>query len=738
MRVKFIFATLAVFISAPVLAQTPQLAPLRPLPPLSVRIGDDSLAARALRLAPNRQALTRDALRGRTIQLGDGATEDLDRLTARVFADNEAFAAQARRGQAALIGAPVITFEGFELPDSVVLTRSTRIVVRDAAALERASPAFADYLQSRPPVRIEALNAEARAGLQRFIEVAARLPPDDPMAIAARQGPEAVLRAIAEGQGELEIIDTLVAPRRPLALDQGRVQHLDFADDLLRHGRYRPSELRVLRGLGLVVPGRAPAPQARQSERPSVDARGQLAFTQAFLAGFTRGQAWQWERRWNYPSGFFRITLGASYAVGLRIPIEVEGRYAPARITRRDNRDQEDQPQLRLEVRTLDGDAAFYRRTGLDDDLIASGHELALEARAYWGLKFRVFWSDVLHRPMREYGFDLGHDFTPPLGGPRSLGRIVIPPSLTRTDFDFAVLQGSATTALALQARGRARLDYAALVGTNEIDRRTLNFDGGVQTIDQRLPPLRVATVGGTARQEYGFRVGNPAYSADFSIVPEVRLSVRVGVDGFSRRFSSDWIALNAFRIQLGGATFNHHAGTVREFRFDDGVKEFTRIDSPNAPPSDQVANTLPPSTEGLPPGARVAGLINLRSRQNGLLVRAGITREGFLGAASRRPEVWEVFELIDLPGNRVALRSRQNGLFVAARPDGDFLLTATAPRAEGWAVFRLLRVGGGMIALQSVENGRYVRAGLGDQSRLGASAREIRGWETFELIERR
>ncbi len=724
----------------PPAAQLQPATPLRgPLGDLAARLDDDALAVRHVELRRTLRPLGADALRGRTVIVGERETEDLQAVATRVFAENAGFEREAQNSGAALQRRPDITLQALELPDSVMLMRATRVVVRDPSALARSSAAFRTFLGERGslPVQRDALSAESRAGLDRFManEVAA-LPADDPIAIAARQGPDAVLRAIAEGRGEFEMIDTIVLPTRPLPVIDGRVQHLQLRDGLMLHGQFVGSNSPLLRALAAGIGRRAQPPAAPRDlrEQATIDADGRHRFSQGFLAGFTRGLAWEWEKRWRYTSGFFRISLGASFGFGVRIPIELSGQLEPAHIRRRDSRDRDDVVRLSATARTFDANASFYRRAGLDDDLVLRGHEFVLEARFYYGLKFRALWHDWVHIRRREIGFDFSDDFTPPLSGAeRNAVRIEIPASVTNTALDLGVLRGEAQAGISLQGRGRVAFDYEALWGDQVRRRQRLEFyRPEAQTIAETLPALPAGRVGDRARQRFGFRFADPEYRVNLSLVPQLRVSVRVGVDGFSRRFSTGWISLNQFRVDLGTVSFERHAGTDGDYRFAGGVKEFEHIDA--APGGD--TSTGPAEARG---GATPVGnVVALRSAQNGRYVRGGMGRGAELAAVSQRVGAWETFDVVDLGQGRIALRVRANQRFVRAGVGDDSLLAATSARIGQWETFRLERTPDGRYALRSVVHNRLVRAGFGEETRLAAVSGRIEAWETFELVAAR
>jgi hypothetical protein len=397
-------------------------------------------------------------------------------------------------------------------------------------------------------------------------------------------------------------------------------------------------------------------------------------------------------------------------------------------VQRRDSRDRKDSVKLAVDARTLDGDAEFYRSTGLDRDLVFDGKEFVFELQLYFGYRLRAAWTNVAHLTNRHYGFDAGSQFEPPLGGPASLPRIEIPARVTNTVIDVPGLHGEAQLGLEPRARGQISLDYEALWGNRVVRHQPLTIDRpGPLTIEESLPALEAAAVGDSARQSYGFRLSNPVYRADLSLTPQVRLGLTAGYSWFSRSFSTGWLSLNSLRIELGSVKLPRHPGTETQYRYDEGVKEFARIHT-------GLAGGVPASIAD----ETAPRLVTLRSAQNGRFVRAGFTSATLLSARSPEARGWETFEMQDLGQGLVALRSRQNGRYVRAGVGPGSLLAATSEHARSWETFRLVRRPDGRVTLQSVQSRKYVRAGVGEDSLLAATSDRVGGWETFELTELR
>jgi hypothetical protein len=287
------------------------------------------------------------------------------------------------------------------------------------------------------------------------------------------------------------------------------------------------------------------------------------SFRAEFLVGDVKGNSWEWEKRWRYTSGFFRISLGASYGIGLRVPIEITGTMSPGGVRLNDGRDRRIDFTTSLQARTINANEGFYRRMGVAENRLFDGNETVFETEFTFGMKFRALWTDFIHIRPRHIGFNASQSYQPPFGGQGGFGRFRIPPHMTGTSFDWAVLWGSATIGADLgAANARIGVDYTSLP------------DGQRGTIS--LSSLRETTMHGYAppgRDRFGFRLANPTYDASLSVTPGLEVSVGVGVSGFSRTFRTGWIPLNRFQFRLAHLSLDAMRGTPREFTFEQGRK---------------------------------------------------------------------------------------------------------------------------------------------------------------------
>jgi hypothetical protein len=741
-------------------AQNPPIdkSRLRSIPPLPLegRAGADSLLQQAISSPQIIQSDTLSRFRSKTIQTGSNRTLSIAELASTLFAETEAAEGEFRRIPSRALQSPVTTEDrAVELPESFLLVRSVRMVVKDPNEASTASMTFRNFRSTPVPpgsVNLSDLDEESRAGFQKFMrDELPNLPASDPLALAARSGGElGVLVAIAEGKGEFEMIESFEIPKRLSPTVNNRVQVLDIGGPVFDN-----ASLRTLRSEPMMAVLRLPARDLnvlddrddsrdqgaiftqKSGRTPSRTSGGVRRMTAEFLTGFTCGHAWKWEKRWRYPSGFFRLSLGAGYGFGLRIPIKARGLVEPTQMSGSGERDSTVPYRSEVSAGTIDADVDFYARTGLPQNQIYGGKEALFELQFYYGYKFRALWKDILHKPRTEVGFNHSQDWQPPFARSNPSVRFEIPPRVTGTEFNFAVMKGYARVGFKLSGTGEVGLDVHNRVNGVDAPVRKLAFQNDTPKIFMHDTPPLVAEPGGTAAGTYGLKIGNPTYTFRAKLTPEIKATVNVGYSWLSRSFSTGWVSLNALAIDLGSLEFGRHAGTQRWETYDIGRKSFTQIGSGggNTPPAavpPVVGNSPTPQSEGGLPRERSA--VTLTSAYSGKLVRAGAGDQSYLAAWSEKVASWEKFEWVPLSNGQVAIRSLQNQKYVRAGVGKNSHLAAASDEIRSWETFRVHELGGGKIALQSVQSGLYVRAGIGDYSFLAAISPQIAEWETFTL----
>ncbi|MCP5051840.1 MAG: hypothetical protein GY940_32030 [bacterium] len=698
-----------------------------------LKLSDDSLLQMKLKYQKPLRKGSLSQLQNREVMLSKSFSQTLAQVSRNVLADQNTFRRNMTRFRGIVTKFNRKVDQVYEFPGSYVVLKSTKVVVSNPAEFARVSPEYKSFIGSQRirEVTAASLGPESRKGFEAFIKnEIPRMSANHPLRKAAKRGKNELLQAIAAGKGTFEIVDTLVIPKKPLPAVGGKLQKPVFKNGSFNHGLAKPlksarldviGRLGIQKQVGVLKDFSGPGDTRYQKhiKKPGITETGSRSFEARFLAGFTKGNSWEWERRWNFPSGFFRVTLGAGYGIGLRIPIKVNGTLYPTLIEVKDTRDRAIAMGTRLKAVPLNAGSGFYRDTGLPQSKVFDGKEAVLEAEFGYGFKLRAVWTTLLHRKYRTYGLNYSKDFTPPSGDCRDCGyRFAIPPRLTHTEFDFKVMKGYAQAALKLSGKGEIQLDYLPIQDGKGKGKRLLSFrDSRYKNIKATLsriilPPNRVRI-----SQRYGFKLSNPRYKIDLTLTPEIRLGVNIGYKWLSRSFSTGWISLNSFKMKLGTLQFNRHAGTRSEFLLDKGIKRFEKIPGYRGPTGNIVA---------------------IQCVRNGKYVKVGnfsTMLEAISGSIGSR----ERFQIINLEknkqgNNKIVLRSLWNGKYVRAGVGRETVLGAVSTRISSWETFKKVILPGGKVAFKSVQNNKYVRAGVGRKSRLAATSNRLLSWELFKL----
>ncbi len=655
------------------------------------------------------------------VVVGKNKTMSLSSVVQKTFIEQDTLQNELRSvgvSSQALIQPPEMTSEVFEFQNSFVVVKSTSFVVSKPQQLAQNSNIFKKYKGKRKgsqPVNVASLDREKLKGFRSFMQNELRqLPDNDPLKVAAAQGEDAVLQAVAEGKGKYEVIDTLFVPKAVLPEVNGRVQ-LPFPT---KHLQSMDSE-----NLDQGVEERVVV------EKPSMHESGKATFHTEFMSGFTKGNSWEWERRWNFPSGFFRITLGASYGLGLRIPIDLKGEVSPTEILTKDVEDKPRNVNTKMEVDTLDAGADFYRRVGLPQSKIFEGKEAVFEAKFGYGYKLRALWDDLLHHPFSYIGIDESQHFKPPMGRGHDGPIIPIPAEATQTKFEGGILNGFAQIGIRITGKGTVLLDFQPFLGAKELKKEEIKFpntssqtqenerpNANSQTKKSELPAI--SGNGDKLEKPFGFTLGNPRYKIDLTLVPVVRLEATVGVDWLSRHFSTGWIDLNALSVDIGSVSFSRHSGTRKNYKFSQGKKKFEKIGSNYA--------------ENIKDG----DIVGIQSVPSGKFVRGGLPNavECGLGATSPHCHLWEAFKFHDLGGGKVALQLIKNAQYIRAGLGEKKFLAAISPHKQSWETFKMVKLGDGKVTFQAINSGKYVRVNSAEGDRLTSDSARAGASETFRF----
>ena len=582
-------------------------------------VDDESLAVSRQRVSRPTTRMRVDGLGNLTIRNGDASSERVREIVIKSFEEQETFAKRMNKAElvnaAAIAALPEVDDEVLVYNDAIVVRRSTKIIVIDPQRVARESALFRGYLGEKAvPERVgktraraTSLDATEKAGLRNFMQNGiSSLHPNDPLRAAAAQGEEALLEAIAAGKGELTIEDTLIIPTVS-GVDQGDT----IAIPTIRKGVFdltnpEPVEALAIKGIATGEPKPEPGmsvrpvspqePPPRRAVEPKHEASGKKAITTEFLLGTTRAANFQWERKWVYTSGYFRLTLGAGYAFGYRVPVVATARVEPTRGYIRDYSDKKVIIGSAAAARTSNANADFYKRAGLGNNLVKNGSELLLEANVGFGYKFRALWKTIASQPYTAIGVSYSQNFKPPNNlsqlqgkqGGKTFG-LTLDPKTTKISVKTVFIDGSATIKFEGRAFGSLSMDMQSLVD-NKVQK---TFDvytdksvaEGVYPFKLTLDPVPLRQGQTTQSRPFGVRLLKPEYQARLIVLPMVRFGFRIGYKRLSRNFSTLWIPLNKLMVDTGKISLMPHAGTRSRYTWNDGEKIYTKIEKPDPSP---------------------------------------------------------------------------------------------------------------------------------------------------------
>jgi len=578
---------------------------------------DDLLTARVAVSAPASRSRVA-ALGNETVQTGDNSTQSVRAIVVESFSEQQTFADRlsnpALVTAGALVALPEVDDEVLVFDDVYVVRRSTTIIVKDPERVAAESELFRNYIGARAsdtPQRAvgqaESLDPEELAGLRAFIaNEAGNLRQDDPIRAAAAAGEGELLEAIEAGLGELTVEDTLIIPRVA-----GLARGAEVRLPTVRNGILDLRNPEPAREMSLVGISASPPPPARQRvaaraapaiqatpARPQraplerrIESSGREEITAEFLLGVTSAGNFQWERKWSFTSGYFRLTLGSGFAFGYRVPVVVQATVEPTYGLIQDTSDRRVVIGTSASVRTVNGGSAFYERAGLPANQIKGGDELLFEANVGWGYKFRALWKTIAQRPYTAIGVSYSQSFEPPRAGLPNQWTdfgVNLDPKTTGISYDGTFLSGSATIRFVGKTWGRVAVDMETVAdntvqATTEIVPAAAGKDGGGQSINITLDPVPLRQGQTTQTRPFGVRFVNPSYEGRVVIVPGLRFSFGAGYKQIKRTFTTPWINLQNLVVDTGETTLAPHPGTPTSHAWYDGEKVFRRISEPSS-----------------------------------------------------------------------------------------------------------------------------------------------------------
>ncbi len=512
----------------------------------------------------------------RTVLLPDKRTLTVGELGKSMFKDQQRFEAELRQAPAgALLGAVKVDEVGYEYAHAYVLTRTVSVVVLDPAKLRVSSPTYAKIApKAKGQLSLKDLRADA---LPRFFKAKATLLANEagghPLRLAAAKGDQQLLDAVVDGAGELSVSDSFMILKVSTALDaQGQLLAPPFAGGVYDLSKRAP----IATQLPPAAPELVPLPTSQVSAGLT-NVRGQC------LNGFTYGHDWFWERRWEFYSGHVWLAAGLAYGFGLRIPIDLQAKLSPTKVSTTGAVDQPAKFDVEVSAGTLDADVTHFAQAGLGQPLRRNGEEFLLFAEMGYGYSFEALWMNFGNRPYSTDGFDFSQHFKPPQGGTWSaIKEYFIPSDLTHTRLNLGVVQGQLELGVRLDGRGWVDVVVRLLHKGQEQLAFLGNGVGGTShtlRLEGQDKPIKLQTslgLGAPGTTSFGFWIDRIKYTMELSLLPGVRYGVTIGYSWLSKSFS-DTLWFESLRVPLPTLTLGTHAGTRSELRHEGGVKTYQR-----------------------------------------------------------------------------------------------------------------------------------------------------------------
>lgn len=525
-------------------------------------------------------------LKNHRIPVGSRRTIDVGSAAARLFEDHLTFVGGIAKARAALLHDPRIEDEVVELEGPTVLTTSVSMTVVDPAALRRASPEFRRSRSGKGAgMKVGDLDAQGRADFNAYKKKVAGFADDHPLKKAAAKGDQDLLDAMAGGQGDVRVTTTIVIPKESLRYDDaGKVVAPKSEDDgTFGYGGQTTGKFKD-RGGDLL-----PAKEAAQIVGPKTTETKKASFTSEFLLGDTDGESWTWSRRWDIPTGYFKVSAKAWYSYGMRIPIEIDATTEPAKIVTTGGRDVDSEYSVTLSARTLGAGSSFYEGVGLAKDKVHDGAELVLEAGFQVTFELKVLGIKFPTTSIpKDDAFHFNQDFKPPFGDSSGF-EVWIDPKLTHTQVSLlGIVIGSVKAGVKVTGEGTVRVDYTALYGNDEIKSwapgakndakktNTLTFtkSGEERTMKAEAPALEREG----ASKEFGYKLSNPRNDWEVKLIPGIRGDLEVKAKPiFHDTFTIGPLWLNDLAFDIGTWKFQAHSGTKNTYKVKNGEKTWKK-----------------------------------------------------------------------------------------------------------------------------------------------------------------
>ncbi|MCA9556450.1 MAG: hypothetical protein KC933_40880, partial [Myxococcales bacterium] len=401
-------------------------------------------------------------MKAQKVKVAGRGEETLGDLADKALQRSRAMQRRMQKARRALLRDAEVEEEVIETDDATLLVARVAAVVVDPAALAAELPELASLQRPGATSKIKAaqLTGEARTNFEEMKAEVQAKPADHPLKKALAQGDQALLDALARGEGDVEVTTTVVVPKELPAIQGGRLmvpavdEDSGFVIGKVAPIQFVPAPLEGRLATPLVFYPMAAAEPAgpepvTAARPPTTTETGVAKATHKYVLGFTETGSWEWEDKWSFLNAYVTISAGASYGFGLRVPVRIDTEITPKKLVLKNAaKDEPGEYTVKVTAKTVDGNLDFYKEAEVPVADRHDGKELVMEASVWFKVKGSLdLWLDEVKRTVQGgTGFDYGRHFLPPHGdcGAKCGFDFWIPATITRTHFDVAVVKGDA------------------------------------------------------------------------------------------------------------------------------------------------------------------------------------------------------------------------------------------------------------------------------------------------------
>ena len=519
-------------------------------------------------------------LKARKVKVAGRGKMTIEKLADEALVRPRDRAAQLRKAEGAVFGKVTETEEMIETDAATILISTVRARIKDPVKLRKAD-AFKGYgKKKRARVKLDKFTADQTKALEELRAELQNEPEDDPLRQASDESDQALLDAMSDGQGTIEVITTFVIPMEaPVMTDGGILLSMWAAA-----GGFDDATQELIPASALYPP---PSIEANVYEASGTTRTGSRTNTHKFLLGRSIGDKWVWSEQYSFPGATATVSAGAEYGFGLRIPVVVTTTVDPTRIETVAVKDHEKKYNVEVSAKTKDAGPDFYEEVGVPSDAIGDGKELMIYAKVWAGIDGKTSWwlGSIPFHAYDEHGFDFGDDFTPALGSCNTScgAELWIPSTVTQTGFDLGVVRGGVEFGFNVSGHGEFTVDYRSKIGTND---KKSTFGGNERTkhkleFDREETHTMHTTVRALTVQnnelDFGYQLDNPHYVWDMRVTPGLRGDITVDVGVWDHTFNLGPWFLDAMAFDIGTLELGADRETTTSYTRKPGTKTWRK-----------------------------------------------------------------------------------------------------------------------------------------------------------------